>query len=552
MEKSKFIKHKLPCHKCGGSDPVSLNNDGSAYCFSCTTFFQEYDEVNRENVVDFKAPRNTFLSSYTGSFNELTDRGISQKTTTKFGVRSIVNNNKEIIQHIYPYFNGTEIVGTKTRIVDNKTFKWNGTLEGTGLFGEQLYSTKGAKYLTITEGECDAMAVSELFQGKWAVVSLKRGAAGAVKDIRESIEFVESFQNVVLCFDNDKAGRKAARDVARILKPGKVKIMSFPSGFKDANDMLRNKKFQEFTNSWWQSKTYTPSGIVELSSLKEEWLHREEKESISFPWEGLNKKLYGLRQGELVTFTGGTGLGKSSVVRELEHWLIKQTKDNIGIVALEENKLRTTDGIISIEANDRLYLSEKRKTYSDEELITLFDKVIEKDRVFVHSHLGVTDVEEFFSKLRYIIVGCECKWVIVDHLHMLVNVLTEGDERRGIDSLMTRLRSLVEETGVGMILVSHLRRAAGERGHEKGVQVSLSHLKGSQGIAQLSDSVIALERNQQAEDIEEANTTKVRVLKSRYTGDTGLACSLKYNSETGRLHEITDEETFENENNDSL
>ena len=144
-------------------------------------------------------------------------------------------------------------------------------------------------------------------------------------------------------------------------------------------------------------------------------------------------------------------------------------------------------------------------------------------------------------------MGCQCEWVIVDHLHMLVNVLTEGDERRGIDSLMTRLRSLVEETGVGMILISHLRRAAGERGHEKGVQVSLSHLKGSQGIAQLSDCVIALERNQQAADIDEANTTKVRVLKSRYTGDTGLACSLKYDSNTGRLHELTDEETFDNE-----
>ena len=113
--------------------------------------------------------------------------------------------------------------------------------------------------------------------------------------------------------------------------------------------------------------------------------------------------------------------------------------------------------------------------------------------------------------------------------------------------LMNRLRSLVEETGVGMILVSHLRRASGDRGHEKGIEVSLSHLKGSQGIAQLSDCVIALERNQQAEDIDESNTTKVRVLKSRYTGDTGLACSLRYNTETGRLFEVTDEETFDYE-----
>ena len=125
-------------------------------------------------------------------------------------------------------------------------------------------------------------------------------------------------------------------------------------------------------------------------------------------------------------------------------------------------------------------------------------------------------------------------------------VLTEGDERRGIDMLMNRLRSLVEETGVGMILVSHLRRAQGDKGHEKGVEVSLSHLKGSQGIAQLSDCVIALERNQQALDPEQANTTKVRVLKSRYTGDTGLACSLKYDINTGRLHESDEiEEEFD-------
>ena len=542
-----FVKTKLPCPKCGGSDPVGLNDDGSAWCFSCQTRFPKYDEAtNQDTIVEFKAPKNTFLNSYAGSFNELSDRGISKETATKFGVRSVLIDGK-MAQHIYPYFNGTEIVGTKTRHVANKGFVTGGTFEGTGLFGEQLFNSKGAKYLTITEGECDAMAVSEMFQGKWAVVSLKRGAAGAVKDIRESIEFVESFQNIVLCFDNDKAGNEAAKKVAGILRPGKVKIMSFPNGYKDANDMLRNKKFQEFTNAWWEAKTYTPSGIVELSSLKDEWLHRKEIESISFPWEGLNQKLFGLRQGELVTFTGGTGLGKSSVVRELEHWLIKQTKDNIGIIALEENKYRTADGIISIEANDRLYLKEKREAYSDEELSKLFDTIIQKGRVFIHSHLGVTDIEEFFSKLRYIIIGCECKWVIVDHLHMLVNVLSEGDERRGIDSLMNRLRSLVEETGVGMLLVSHLRRAAGERGHEKGIQVSLSHLKGSQGIAQLSDCVIALERNQQANNEEEANTTRVRVLKSRYTGDTGLACALKYDSETGRLYEVTDEETFDNE-----
>jgi twinkle protein len=122
----------------------------------------------------------------------------------------------------------------------------------------------------------------------------------------------------------------------------------------------------------------------------------------------------------------------------------------------------------------------------------------------------------------------------------------EGDERRAIDSIMTRLRSLVEETGAGIILVSHLRRVDGNKGHENGIEVSLSHLRGSNSIGQLSDCVIALERNQQSDDPDESRTTRLRVLKSRYTGDVGMAARVIYNSETGRLSELTDEDiTFD-------
>jgi len=158
--------------------------------------------------------------------------------------------------------------------------------------------------------------------------------------------------------------------------------------------------------------------------------------------------------------------------------------------------------------------------------------------VWIHAHFGSNDIDEIFSKIRFMIIGCDCKWVVIDHLHMLVSSSTEGDERRTIDSIMTKLRSIVEETGVGMILVSHLRRVEGNRGHENGVTVGLNHLRGSQSIAQLSDCVIALERNQQSADPEESQTTHVRVLKSRYTGDVGIATHLLYNQETGRLKEL--------------
>ena len=290
--------------------------------------------------------------------------------------------------------------------------------------------------------------------------------------------------------------------------------------------------------------------MLNISEKKSEFNNRESKESVPYPWEGLNKKLHGLRRGELVTLTGGTGLGKSSVTRELEHWLITNTKDNVGIIALEEDWRRTVDGILSIEANARLYIDQVRNQHSEEELNAIFDKVYagkNKDRVWIHSHFGITDIDEIFSKLRFLIIGCSCKWVVVDHLHMLVSAMSDGDERRAIDNIMTRLRSIVEETGAGLILVSHLRRVDGNRGHENGISVSLSHLRGSQSIAQLSDCVIALERDQQSEDAQEANTTHMRVLKSRYTGDVGMATHLLYNRDTGRLAETfpDDEEVAE-------
>ncbi len=545
-----FVKYHVACPSCDSSDAVSVNDDGSAKCFSCGEFFPNYDkpvdikDMYTQKRVDMKVHFNS--DSFVGVFGKLTDRNISEETAKNFGVRVVYDTEGKISKHYYPYYKGNTLVAYKIRNINNKGFKSEGDIQEAGLFGQQVCNA-GGKYITITEGECDALAAYELTGSKWPVVSIKNGAQSATKDIKKNLQFFDNFENIIICFDNDKPGRDAAKSVAGLFPPNKARIMNLPQGYKDANDMLMENKHKEFVDCFWQAKTVTPAGIIRTSERMIEWKDRTKKESTPYPWQGLNDKLFGIRKGELVTFTGGTGLGKSSVTRELEHWLIKNTKDNIGIVALEENWLRTADGLLSIEANDRIYLSEKRSKYSDEQLTELFDRAIPSGRVYIHSHLGATDIEDIFAKLRYIIVGCECKWVVVDHLHMLVNVLHEGDERRGIDTLMNRLRSLVEETGVGMILVSHLRRASGDKGHEQGIEVSLSHLKGSQGIAQLSDCVIALERNQQATDPDEADITKVRVLKSRYTGDTGLACSLKYNIDTGRLFEVTEDEILEQE-----
>jgi twinkle protein len=508
--------------------------------------------VQQDNITDFESyqPRQDGAS-----FNALTDRGISIETAKKYGVKSTTTVGGQVTSHLYPFYSNGEQVATKIR-KQNKQFAWQGDSKETGLFGEQLFKS-GGKFITIVEGECDAMAAYELLGSKWPVVSIKSGAQGGARDVKNSLEFLESFETVVICFDSDDVGKQGAKAIAKLLKPNKAKLMTLPEGFKDPNDMLKSRKHTAFVSAFWDAKTYTPSGILNLSTQLEAYrkLQTEKKDSIPYPWHGLNAKLEGMRSGELVTLTGGTGLGKSSVTREIEHWLINHTKDNVGIVALEENWARTAEGIMSIEANAKLHLNSVKEEVGEDELLDVYRKVFmgeNEGRVWIHAHLGVNHLDDIFSKLRYLIVGLDCKWVVVDHLHMLVLQALDGDERKAIDSIMHRLRSLVEETGVGMILVSHLRRVDGNRGHENGIETGLSHLRGSQSIAQLSDAVISLERNQQSDDDVEASTTKVRVLKSRYTGDVGVACSLMYNGDTGRLDEIPSEDDYSAFDGDEL
>jgi len=131
--------------------------------------------------------------------------------------------------------------------------------------------------------------------------------------------------------------------------------------------------------------------------------------------------------------------------------------------------------------------------------------------------------------------GLNCKYIFLDHISIVISGMDTQDERRLIDMTMTKLRKLVEELKCAMFVVSHLKRPEGKFGHEEGVQTSLSHLRGSHSLAQLSDCVLGFERDQQSED--EHNVLTCRVLKNRFSGDTGIATTLIYNKDTGRLSE---------------
>ncbi len=147
-------------------------------------------------------------------------------------------------------------------------------------------------------------------------------------------------------------------------------------------------------------------------------------------------------------------------------------------------------------------------------------------------------------------VALGCKYIFLDHISILVSDQANGDERRALDEIATKLRTKVQEHSITLFIVSHLRRT-NTKPHEEGGQTSLADIRGTAAIGQLSDLVIGLERNGQAEDEIERNTTTLRILKNRFSGVSGEACKLFYNRETGRLTELPKEVKLNTEENKS-
>ena len=545
---AKFVRH-TSCDNCGSSDANAVYDDGPTWCFSCETFGSE------DNMEAAQSPiKNVYTSNLSsGQITGIPDRKISADTCKAYNVTTLTNNGT-IFKHIYPYYDDSNTqIATKIRTVQNKGFLSEGNMSGAVLFGRNKFSAKG-KYITITEGERDAMAAYQMFGSKWPCVSVK-SSSSALTDCKKSFDYLNSFENIIICFDNDAAGHKAAEKVAGLFEPHKCKIVNL-SQFKDASDYLRTGNQESFVRTWWAAEPYTPAGIINLDALGDTLYEEDFCQTIPYPWTGLNKKIYGMRTGELLTFTSGSGMGKSSIIRELMHHIMKTSTDNIGVLALEESIRNTALNIMSVEASQRLYIKEVRDTFSIDQLQKWQSATVGTGRFFAFDHFGSISNDEILNRVRFMAKALDCKWIILDHLSILVSGQEDGDERRSIDILMTKLRSLVEEPGVGLLLVSHLRRASGDKGHEDGREVSLAHLRGSQSIAHLSDGVIALERNQQEEDETLANTTVVLILKNRYTGDTGIATYLYYDKDSGRMSEISnpfdvneddEEEGFDND-----
>lgn len=539
-QESIFLMH-VPCENCGSSDGNSLYSDGHQYCFVCQHHVRGTEEKREE--LSSRGPRggskvSTFdvwnFGDSNGRYTDLTARGISKATCQKAGYWIAKVNNQMYQVADYRDQNGS-LVSQKIRDKD-KNFKTSGSHKSDALFGKHLWS--GGKKIVVTEGEIDMLTVMELQDCKYPVVSLGHGASAAKKTCAANFEYFDQFDQIILMFDMDEPGRAAIEEAAQVLPPGKVYVAVLP--FKDANECHINGNDRAVLDQIWNANPWVPDGVVQAKSLKD--AVREamtSQQSVGFLFSGcpgLNDRTLGARGGEVIMVTSGSGMGKSTFVRQQALGFARDQGLKVGMAMLEESVNETMEDLMGIANGVRLRqqpIEFKQKLIEDGTFDQWFDALYGSDQFHLYDSFAEAEADRLLAKLHYMRTGLGCDVIILDHISIVVSASEESDERKMIDRLMTKLKGFAKSTGVVLIVICHLKNPDKGKAHEEGRAVSITDLRGSGSLRQLSDTIIALERNQQGDM---PNLVLLRILKCRFNGiGVGIAGFMEYNSTSGLL-----------------
>lgn len=528
-ESESYLVRKEPCPKCGSRDNLARYSDGHAHCFGMGCDYYE----KGDGEVGERQPRKQRVEGLiAGDFRPLMARKITEETARKFGYT--VGDFKGKTVQIAPYRDASgEVVAQKLRFAD-KSFTVAGESKKIGdlLFGSHLWSS--GKMIVITEGEIDAMSVSQAQGNKWPVVSVPNGAQGAKKSLQKNLEYLAGFDQVILMFDMDDAGRAAIEECAPLFPPGKCKVASL--SMKDANELLKAGREQEIIQAIWNAKPYRPDGIVSLADIKEKALQPPE---MGLPWflETLTAATYGRRHGELYCLGAGTGVGKTDFLTQQIEYDLNTLHETVGVFFLEQSPVETVQRIAGKYAGKMFHIPDSGATA--EELSAAISVIEANGKLFLYDSWGATDWEVIRNKIRFLNKSEGVRLFYIDHLTALAAM--EEDERVALEEIMAEMAGLTKELDIVIHLVSHLSTPEGGKSHEEGGRVMLRHFKGSRAIGFWSHFAFGIERDQQ--DEERRNRSTFRVLKDRYTGRaTGLTIPLAYDPETGRLNEAPEDD----------
>lgn len=526
FSESDIVKAHVPCPDCGSHDAMTIYRNGT-YCFSCHALHRD-----AHNAAPKKKHTPDLVDCLT--YGDLPKRLITEATCRFYQYGKTVLKGAPVQVANYQDDEGN-LLFQKIRGKD-KQFSIKGTYVPR-FFGQHLFS--GGRKLVITEGEIDCLTVSQVQGNKYPVVSIPNGVGSAKAAFKANLDWLTQFDEVIVMFDSDTPGKEAVESIIGLLPPKKLKIASLP--LKDPNDCLKAGRPDDIIKAIWNAVTYRPDGILNAADCKD-LLTGKEADIVNYPLpfaDGFNKMTGGLRKGEMLLLTAGSGIGKSTLAREIAYHLKMQCRQKVGLVMLEEAPKKTLRDIMSIHLKRPLHLQWNDKTKKT--VAENFSEVFGDGRFLLYDHFGAIEGGRLFDKIRYLITCEECDFVIFDHISIAVTAMDDvtSDERKTIDRLITALRSLIEETGAGIIVVSHLRKTDhSSTPFETGGTITLDDLRGSGSLKQIPDTVLALERNQQEDDEEKKNLLRLRVLKCRFTGDTGLADHLRFNKKTNRIEPI--------------
>lgn len=498
-------KEQCPnCAKTGGDtsgDNLAVYDDGHKWCYACNY----YEKANKE-----------FIDLEEYSYEYLPFRGISKETFQFFGAKTKINKEGKPVSIGYPHRNGSY----KVRTLDEKGFYYEGDVSKVGCFGVDKFPAGSNKTITITEGYEDALSLYQVLRSP--VVSVK-SASTAGADCALDRTYLNSFDKIVLAFDADNAGREAEARVAKLFDYSKVFTLRFPGGTrKDANDYVRNQEGPELATLWWNSKRFLPDSVISSFHEFEKIIKEQPKKGIAYPFPTLNFMTYGIRTGESVLITAQEGVGKTEVMHAIEHQILTETNDNVAAIFLEEPKRRHLQALAGIHLKQPVHLPDS--VVPDDRVVEAVQSVVKEDeRLHIYSHFGSSDPEDIIDTVRFLVSARSCRYVLLDHITMVVSGLGGENERKALDYLSTRLEMMVKELDFALILVSHV--------NDDGLT------RGSRNISKIADIRVDLKRDITSSDPVVRRTTHLTVSKNRFCGRTGPAGSLLFDPITYTLTE---------------
>lgn len=497
-----ITEQHIACPHCPSSDAYCLYGDGHGHCFSCG-----YHYFPNKGFIDL---------SDTFSYEYLDYRGISASTYRKYNAKTKVNAEGKPISIGYPH---REPDVFKVRSLEEKKFFYVGEVKR-GCFGVDKFVAGSNQNLIITEGYEDALSCNEVC--RCPAISVQSSSTAAA-DCAVDRAFINSFDRIYLAFDADERGREAAASVAKLFDYSKVYELKFPGGkLKDANDFLQQGQRDDLLNVFRNAKKYLPDSIISSFADFKKIIAEVPKVGIPYPFPTLTYMTYGIRTGETVLITAQEGIGKTEVMHAIEHQILRETKDAVGAIFLEEPKRRHLQALAGIHLQRPVHLPDCG--VEDDTIFEAVQKVIgDDDRLHIYSHFGSDDPEHILDTIRFLVSARGCLYILLDHITMVVSGLGGENERRALDYLSTRLEMMVKELDFALILVSHV--------NDDGLT------RGSRNISKICDIRINLHRDVLNNDPIIRRTTNVVVGKNRFCGRTGPAGQLLFDPATYSLKE---------------